>query len=285
MLSAIVMSSTTPCGLAVLGHEHDAGPDRGQRVAEPQRLALDADRARRPRGPRRRSPARARCGPRRRSPRCRGSRPARTENDTSRNAVVRSDHSTCRTSSDPGSSAAGNSRSRLRPTMSSISCDTGTCAVSCEATQRPSAQHHDAIGDPRDLLEPVRDVDERDALGAQLRRSPRTGARSPRRPAPRSARRAAAASRPASAPWRSRPAAARRRAASAPCRSGGMSSPSRCSCAAARAFICSRSMRPPFIGQRPMKTFSATERSGSSRSSWWIIPMPAAIASPGSAGA
>jgi len=50
-------------------------------------------------------------------------------------------------------------------------------------------------------------------------------------------------------------------------------------------FIDCRSTRPPTIGSRPRKTFSAMVRSGSSRISWWISPIPAVSASAGDWGA
>ena len=75
----------------------------------------------------------------------------------------------------------------------------------------PAVAHDgDVVGDVEDLLEPVRDVDDRDAVVAQRAARPRGGGRSPPRSATRSARRARAGARWPRGRGRSRPAAARR---------------------------------------------------------------------------
>ncbi|MCY1302905.1 hypothetical protein D9M70_525890 [compost metagenome] len=67
--------------------------------------------------------------------------------------------------------------------------------------------------------------------------------------------------------------------------SGEMSRPSRSSCTRASRRMRSRSTSPWRVGIWPRKMFSATERSGSSWISWWIMFTPWAIASFGLAGA
>ena len=51
-------------------------------------------------------------------------------------------------------------RSTLRPTISSTTVRTGTSARVVARHDAAVAQHHDAVGDPRDLVQPMADVDE-----------------------------------------------------------------------------------------------------------------------------
>ena len=139
--------------------------------------------------------------------------------------------------------------------------------------------------DARDLLQPVADVDERDALAAQRVDLLEQVLGLLRRRARRSARRGSAAARPASAPWRSRPAAARRPAALATMRVGGTSQAEPLQLLLRAAVHLRAVDAAARIGSRPTKMFSAIDRSGSSRISWWIRPMPASSASAGRPGA
>ena len=140
------------------------------------------------------------------------------------------------------------------------------------------AQHGDVVADADQLLQPVRDVDDADALRLQVARSPGT-APPPRRPtAPRSARPGSGCARPAPAPWRSRRSAAGRSRRSPTGVSGSMSCSSRRIRAARRLALRApcRCRRRPRVCSRPMKMFSATVRFGNRFSSWKTMPMPCA---------
>ena len=96
------------------------------------------------------------------------------------------------------------------------------------------AHHHDAVGDLRDLVQPVADIDEGHAFRLELADllEQQLGLLAAER-CGRLVEDQQLGIR-ASAPWRSRPAAARRRASVRTLRSGETSRPSRFSCAEAR---------------------------------------------------
>ena len=158
----------------------------------------------------------------------------------------------------------------------------GRCGVRI-ADELAIAQHGDAIAQRGDLVEAVRDVDERRA-GRRARGSARTaarlsavgerGGRLVEHDRPSRGRRGRARSRGSAADAdaeRARPA--RRGRASRPRPRTARSSRAR----AARSAIAST--MPNRVGSRPSTRFSATDMSGTSDSSWWTTAMPARRAS------
>ena len=160
-------------------------------------------------------------------------------------------------------------RSR-RPTIAR----TRSSAVSPARRSRedvPAVAHdRHPLADLEDLLQPVRDEEHRRAALAQ-RLDHAEQPRRPRRPtAPRSARPSRSPWRRATAPWRSRRSADRRSTGRGRpvgverARRAARTSPRTCAAHRARG-RCARRERS---GWRPMKTFSATVRSGKSVGSW-----------------
>ena len=218
-------------------------------------------RRRRRRSPRRRSrPAR----------RGRRSRPRRTATFTSWNLPVRPS---------PSRTSAGGAVRDLavRPLVGQDAADHELgdlahreLADRVGADRLPVAHHGDLVGDPEQLVEPVRDVDDRDAGGGEpaddVEQHLDLGVGQDRR---RLVQDEHGRARPP-APWRSTPAAARRSRAS-PTGDGGVAR--RAGPAARAAPRPWRSARPRRSGRRwrisrPVKMFSETVSSANSCGSW-----------------
>ena len=107
----------------------------------------------------------------------------------------------------------GKTASTSRPTISRIRCGLGDLGHLVRADRAAVAEHRHAVGQPRQLLEAMRDVDDRRRPARAARRAGRTGDRLPAASATPSARRGSAGGR-----WR--PSA---RAISTSCCSGRLS--------------------------------------------------------------
>ena len=124
------------------------------------------------------------------------------------------------------------------------------------------AQHGDAVGELHDLVDAVRDVDDRHAFGRRVRRTiPNSRCALGRRQGRGRLVHDQDAGLRATAPWRSRPAAARRRAAPPTGRRGSSVDAERAQAARAAAALPRRSTkRPARSGSRPRKMLSATRQ-------------------------
>ena len=157
-----------PVALAVLGQVADAGVDRVARRADrsvsPSSSTVPVvDRI----GAEHRA---GELGPPRahRGPRSRGSRRARTSNEQSlQHAAAR--HALTRRSTSPTSaSCLGYRFSISRPTIS-LTISRSSMSVLLERLDHLAVAHdRDAVGDPRDLVEPVRDVEDGDPSRLEL---------------------------------------------------------------------------------------------------------------------
>ena len=277
------------CPAALRSSGTSATPARIAASGSPsaQRLAVDATRCPTRPDRRRRSPARARCGPAPTIPAMPKISPG-TDGERRRRGSAR-----WRTVSPSHRAAPRRSvgAAVVREQALEVAADhvldqlsrPGPARCRATATQRPSRSTTmrsaiRAISSSRWL-----DIDERDALGPQRVDRPRTGSRSPRAPsaAVGSSRISSFASSVSAlaistccwAATRSVAHHARRRR----CRGRAA--------AAARGPLRSSAVAvdPPAASSasgRRRRSRRST-RSGSSRISWWIMPMPAAIASPG----
>ena len=141
------------------------------------------------------------------------------------------------------------------------------------------AQHRDAVDDARHLVEPVRDVDDADALVARSSRitsNRRSVSLSVSDEVGSSMISTSASSDSALAISTICCCADRQVRTGA---AGSISTPSRVEarCASARSRV--RSTNGPRCGSRARKMFSATDRWGTRFSSWWIIAIPRVCAS------
>ena len=203
--------------------------------------------------------------------------PALTSNETSVKTPSRVSRSTLSTVAPTWATSFGKSASMSRPTIAWISCCVVVSAVGCGQDVAPVAHHRDALAEREDLVEAVRDEEHRGALGAQrlddaeeavdLGRGQRRGrlvhhdhARLGRERLGDLDDLLVGDREPARDAVGVELDAELRRTAARP-----------------RAACLRRSMRRPLrSGCAPMKTFSATVRSGKSVGSWKMIAMPAA---------
>ena len=249
--------------------------DRRPHVARPQRAARHGHRAGAwPGGRRRWSPA-APSGRSRPARRCPTISPLWTVRETSVNSPVQAQARAPRArAAVSGRRRRGGAGRRTRWSRPVIRRDqvAGRGRLGVEVHRRGPAvlEHRDPVADVADLLEPVRDVDDRDALRGQVADDPEqvghlvVGQHRARlvhdeQPGVLGQR-----------PGHAHDLLGRRRAASPPRASTGISPcPSRASTARGRRpRICPRCTKPSRRGSRPRKTLSAT-LSPSTRSSSW----------------
>ena len=139
--------------------------------------------------------------------------PRRSEKLTSRTRSPRQSRSTRRTSGPTSRACGRSSSSRVRPHHQPHGLVQVEPARGPGRDQPAVAEDGDPVGDPPDLLEPMADVDDRDARTPAAGRRGGRAARPAGSRAPRSARRGSGPGTPAPAPARSRRAAARPRPA------------------------------------------------------------------------
>ena len=161
---------TTPRVAAILGEQRHAQALGVDRRADDRVAAVDADRPRRDRRAGRRWPRRARCAGRRRGRRCPG--PRRGAAGTRRPGTSRGCgevSASTSSSTSPGVDVA--TRVAVRELAADHARDD---LADRQRRRRPRPDHasvahdRDLVRDGHDLFELVRDVDDRDALGAQV---------------------------------------------------------------------------------------------------------------------
>ena len=281
--------------LAVFGAEAEAESQRVRGIVELRRLAVDAGSRRRRARRARTAAARARCGRSLTSRRARALRRRLSSRSMGLSWPRRGDVRAPRARAAPRRrrrharvAAVLVAAASSRPTMAATSPCASSLRAGVFADELAVAQHGHAIADLVDLVEEMRDEQDRDALVAQPAdereqrlhfvgieargglvedQHARVGGR---RRAPRW--RAAAGRR-----------AGRRRAASRRGRCRG-----RRATRAARRSVSRQSMPPPRVqgrrGYRPAQMFSATERFGSRWLSWCTALMPSSCACSGECG-
>jgi hypothetical protein len=253
---------------AVLGDQREPGRHRGARRAGPQHACPPAPRPRRTRSTPKTAWATS-LRPAPTSPAERDDLAARTSNETSEDALAGQPSTSARPRR-PGSSCLGNSALRSRPTIRRTMSSTASVGDPARCDDpAPSRMMVTRWQSAKISSKPVRDEQHRGALVAQRpddREQPLDLDAGQRRGRLVHDQDAGVEAR---APWRSRRSAGRRSTGRGPAGPGRGRTPSRAN--SSRPRVHRRLAVDPAAGAsgwRPMKMFSATDRSGKSVGSW-----------------